>query len=149
MDSSETLSVPGTADGAARVAEAVRAWSNGQDLSADTRDRLLTVLDELLSNVVRHAAPQQPTPIEVKVSCGDGTLEARVSDEAAPFNPLLLPGPDTTSPLDSRQPGGLGVALVKALSDDVRYERAGHRNEVTVSWRLTGDRRGTRPERKL
>jgi serine/threonine-protein kinase RsbW len=147
MGSSEILSVPGTAEGAARAAEAVRAWSDRQPLSADTRDRLLTVLDELLSNVVRHAAAQQPTPIEVKVSCGDGTLEARVADEAAPFNPLLLPAPDTTSPLDRRRPGGLGVALVKALSDGVRYERAGNRNEITVYWRLTDDRRGDRPER--
>jgi anti-sigma regulatory factor (Ser/Thr protein kinase) len=147
MGSSETLSIPGTAEGAARAADAVRAWSDRHRLAADTRDRLLTVLDELLSNVVRHAVPRQPTAIEVTVSCDDGVLEARVADEAAPFNPLALPVPDTTSPLDTRQPGGLGVALVRALSDGVRYERAGNRNEVTVSWRLTHDPRDERPER--
>jgi serine/threonine-protein kinase RsbW len=72
------------------------------------------------------------------VRCEPGRLEARVADEAAPFNPLLLPPPDTTTPLELRQPGGLGIALVKALSDTVEYARANNRNQVTVSWRLDG-----------
>ena len=138
MAASETLTVPATMDGVANATDSVRVWSESQRIDSDTRKRLLTVLDELLSNVVRHGMDGRAGTIEVRVVCEAGRLEARVADEAAPFNPLLLPPPDTTAPLDLRQPGGLGIALVKALSDAVKYERANNRNQVTVSWRLDG-----------
>jgi serine/threonine-protein kinase RsbW len=136
MSPSATLVVPPTLDGLASASDAVRSWSERQAVDADTVKRLLTVLDELLSNVVRHGDLDGAGTIEVKVSCRDGLLEAQVSDEAAPFNPLLQPPPDTTTPLEQRRPGGLGIALVKALSDGVRYERRDNRNQLTVSWRL-------------
>jgi serine/threonine-protein kinase RsbW len=138
MAATETLSVPATMDGVVTATDSVRAWLEHQTLDSDTRKRLLTVLDELLSNVVRHAANGETGTIEVRVLCEAGRLEARVTDEAAPFNPLLLPPPDTTAPLEERQLGGLGIALVRALSDAVEYERANDRNHVTVSWRLDG-----------
>ena len=138
MSESETLVVPATLDGLASASDAIRSWSELQQVDGDTLKRLLTVLDELLSNVVRHGVQDGTGSIEVKVSCHDGLLEAQVTDEAAPFNPLLQPAPDTTAPLEHRQPGGLGIALVKALSDGVRYERTGNRNQLTVSWRLEG-----------
>jgi serine/threonine-protein kinase RsbW len=138
MAASETLSVPATVEGVATATDSVRVWSEGQRIDSDTRKRLLTVLDELLSNVVRHGMNGRSGTIEVMVRCEAGRLEARVADESAPFNPLLLPPPDTTAPLQERQPGGLGIALVKALSDAVEYERANNRNQVTVSWRLDG-----------
>jgi anti-sigma regulatory factor (Ser/Thr protein kinase) len=138
MAAMETLSVPATMEGVATATDSVRAWSEHQHLDSDTRKRLLTVLDELLSNVVRHGLNGQSGTIEVTVRCEADRLEARVIDEAAPFNPLQLPPPDTTAPLEERQLGGLGIALVRALSDAVEYERANNRNQVTVSWRLDG-----------
>ena len=145
MDQTATLSVPATPAGIGQAAEALRAWSDRQGLAVAARDRLLTVLDEVLSNIARHSlrgptGPTGPTGqvgwIEVHVACRDGVLEARVVDQAAPFNPLLVPPPDTSRPLCERTPGGLGIALVRALTDDVRYERAGDRNHLTMTWRL-------------
>ena len=136
MSASETLVVPATLDGLASASDAIRTWSELQEVDADTLKRLLTVLDELLSNVIRHGVQDGSGSIEVKVSCKDGLLQAQVTDQAAPFNPLLQPAPDTTGSLEQRRPGGLGIALVKALSDGVHYERAGDRNQLTVSWHL-------------
>ena len=63
-------------------------------------------------------------------------LTAEVADDAGPFNPLLVPAPDTTSPLEVRQPGGLGIALVRALTDDLTYERRDDRNRLIMTWRV-------------
>jgi anti-sigma regulatory factor (Ser/Thr protein kinase) len=62
-------------------------------------------------------------------------VEVTVADDGPAFNPLLQPEPDTTLPLASRQPGGLGITLIKSLMDDVRYERT-DRNILTVRKRL-------------
>jgi serine/threonine-protein kinase RsbW len=62
-----------------------------------------------------------------------------IVDQAEAFNPLLAPPPDTSSPLDERKPGGLGIALVRQLMDDTRYERRNDRNYFTMRWRPDAD----------
>ena len=72
-------------------------------------------------------------------------LEAEVVDTAAPFDPLAAPPPDTASALDVRRPGGLGVALVRSLMDQVRYESRGDGNHLILTWRLRPDLSGPAP----
>src|SRR5947207_5237565 len=56
---------------------------------------------------------------EVTIDLGfrvrEKALEVVITDDAAPFNPLEAPTPDTTSSLDDRAVGGLGLMLVKEL----------------------------------
>ncbi len=61
----------------------------------------------------------------------------RVEDDAVAFNPLEREAPDLNAPLEDRPIGGLGVHLVRKLMDDVRYERAGARNILTMRKRAT------------
>lgn len=56
-------------------------------------------------------------------------------DDAPPFDPQKTRTPDTTSPIEERTPGGLGIALIESLMHEVRYERRGERNHLTLSWR--------------
>ena len=74
--------------------------------------------------------------IDVTLSREGDSVRAEVADDASPFNPLLAPSPDISAALDARQPGGLGIALVRGLTDDVRYERRGGHNRLTLTWRV-------------
>jgi anti-sigma regulatory factor (Ser/Thr protein kinase) len=116
--------------------DALEAWSDRERLSDAARRRMLTALDEILSNVVRHAVRDETAIIEMVLSRDGNLVQVEVVDSAGPFNPLLVPPPDTTSPLESREPGGLGIALVRALTDEVRYERREDRNRLTMMWRV-------------
>jgi anti-anti-sigma factor len=69
-------------------------------------------------------------------------VEVTVADDGPAFNLLLQPEPDVTSPLQTRQPGGLGISLVKSLMDEVRYERT-NRNVLTIRKRLIREPRDT------
>jgi serine/threonine-protein kinase RsbW len=133
---SQTLAVEGTPAGVRKAVDALQAWSDRERLSDAARRRLLTALDEILSNVVRHGLGNRPGVIEVTVSHKGAVLQAEVADPAPPFNPLLAPPPDTSSPLEERQPGGLGIALVRALTDELAYERRDDRNRLTMTWRV-------------
>jgi serine/threonine-protein kinase RsbW len=133
---SQTLAVEGTQAGIQKAVDALQAWSDRERLSDAARRRLLTALDEILSNVVRHGLAERPGLIEVTLSREGDVLKAEVADDARPFNPLLAPPPDTTSPLEARQPGGLGIALVRALTDAMEYERRDDRNRLIMTWRV-------------
>jgi anti-sigma regulatory factor (Ser/Thr protein kinase) len=132
----QTLAVQGTVTGVRDAVDALEAWSDRERLSDAARRRMLTALDEILSNVVRHAMPSDSAVIEMILSRDGNLVRVEVVDDARPFNPLLVPPPDTSSPLEQREPGGLGIALVRALTDEVRYERRGDRNRLTMTWRV-------------
>ena len=140
-----TLTVPSTLHGVRDAVDAADRWCTARDVPAPIRRRVLTALDEIVSNVVRHGPPSQgfggtgsgPDAIAVAFG-GDGTIVlVSVADSGPPFDPLSLPPPDTAAPLDARRAGGLGIALVRALADEVRYERRDGRNHLSMTWRIS------------
>jgi serine/threonine-protein kinase RsbW len=136
MAAQETVSVPGSLAGVHQAIDAFEAWSDGQGVPAEARRSLFTSIDEILSNIVRHGLQGQAGEIDLVFSRHADAIAIEVVDRAAPFNPLLASAPDTTAPLEERQVGGLGIALVRALVDDVCYERREDRNHLTITWRL-------------
>jgi anti-sigma regulatory factor (Ser/Thr protein kinase) len=49
-------------------------------------------------------------------------------DCGRPFDILAAPPPDLTVDLDQREPGGLGVPLIRAMVDEASYKREANRN---------------------
>jgi anti-sigma regulatory factor (Ser/Thr protein kinase) len=96
----------------------------------DTVVRSLQVaLDELLTNVIMHAA-QADGPIELQLARSAGALDVTIRYVADPFDPTVSKGmPAATSIADS-QMGGLGIPLVQALMDEFRHEYVDGRNVV-------------------
>lgn len=136
----QTVSVPGTTAGVSRAAAAFDEFCKDQGIPADTRWRFQVVLDEILSNIVRHGYRGQDGTIGLTFSHDRRTLTVQIVDTAPPFDPRDAPAADTTSPLETRRPGGLGVRFAESLLDGLSYERLGEENHVKLSWTLHADR---------
>ena len=94
-------------------------------------------LDEVLTNIISYAyndKAQHEIRIRFKVS-GD-MLEAVIEDDGAPFDPLAIPAPDVSVPLQERRVGGVGIHFVRSLMDEVAYDRAGARNRLVLRKRF-------------
>jgi serine/threonine-protein kinase RsbW len=130
------------------VADALDAFCAAEGLPEDVAWRLRVALDEIVANIVAHGAfsahaaetragtpPEEESALDVWFHREDRLVEVTVADDGPAFDPLARPDPVVTLPLDSRQPGGLGIALVKALMDEVRYERT-TRNVLTIRKRI-------------
>jgi sigma-B regulation protein RsbU (phosphoserine phosphatase) len=108
--------------------------------SVVTQRRFALAFDELLSNIIKYAySANEGRVIECEVARRGGAIEAVITDNGVPFNPLELSEPDTALSLETREIGGLGVLLVREMFDDVRYERRDSRNITTIVQRLTED----------
>ncbi len=83
--------------------------------------RFALAFDEVVSNIAAYG--QARGPIRVRVRVVGGEIRATVVDDGVAFNPLLLPNPDTTSGIDARPIGGLGIFLVRKTMDRVAYRR--------------------------
>jgi anti-sigma regulatory factor (Ser/Thr protein kinase) len=51
-----------------------------------------------------------------------------IADDGPPFDPTTRPDPNVEAPLAEREPGGLGLMLIRRMVDQVRYRREGERN---------------------
>ncbi len=105
-------------------------------IAGDAVWRLKVALDEVLSNVVKHSYGEAAGVIEVRFVLNAQELEITIIDDGQECDPLAGAPPDTTSPLESREPGGLGVYLVKQLSDRVAYTRRDGRNYLVFAKRV-------------
>src|SRR5690349_20569488 len=96
----------------------------------DTVVRSLQVaLDELLTNVIMHAA-QASGPIELQLARSAGALDVTIRYVADSFDPTVSKSASAASSIADSQIGGLGIPLVRALMDDFRHEYVDGRNIV-------------------
>lgn len=123
----------GIADVAALVDDLAARLGLTKDVVADVQ----VALDEVLSNIARHGARDGRTPVvSVRLRIDADAVEVEVEDDGRPFNPLSLPSPDLTAPLEERRPGGLGVHFVRRLMTDVGYSFVDNRNRLVLRRRL-------------
>lgn len=93
---------------------------------------IVQAVDESVTNAIEHGYAGRDGDVEVAVDQQGRSLIVRLRDRAAPFDPTLVPDPDTTLPLDQRPLGGMGVFLTRALTDAVKYRRTKEGNELTL-----------------
>jgi serine/threonine-protein kinase RsbW len=117
-----------------RLTEFVTKFSQLHGLPDDERARLLVIFDELLSNVVTYGYEGAVSEgrIEAALSLEGNRLIMEFVDNGRPFDPLTTPLPDVDLPLAERPIGGVGIAIVRALVDEIGYTREGNHNRLIL-----------------
>ena len=82
---------------------------------------VILAVDEAVSNIIAHGYQGQEGTVEIEVGQERDALVIRVRDEAAPFDPTIVPAPDVTLPLEQRIPGGLGIHLIRQIMDEMTH----------------------------
>ncbi len=107
--------------------------------------RLELAIEEATSNICGHAyleeasinrmsyAYQKHSAYTVAITNKPDAFTVRMTDSGVAFNPLLVALPDVSLPVEVRQADGLGILLMRNMVDDVRYERTGGRNILTLA----------------
>ncbi len=98
---------------------------------------MLLTVDDLLNNIVSYAYKDEDIHhISVVVKLSSSRVSVSLSDDGIPFNPFGAEVPNTSTPLEGREEGGLGIHLVRSLMDEYDYERRAGQNIVTIAKRL-------------
>ena len=120
-----------------QLADAIAQFGARNDLPAKRVGDLQLVMEELVVNAITHGFPQggQHT-IHIELRFEDECISARITDDGIPFNPLQAKPPDTTQSVADRPIGGLGIHLVKMISDKLDHRREGNTNILQVQIRL-------------
>ena len=96
-------------------------------------------LEEVLVNVFRHGYKgiDRNSLVNVQVNSDGRIVVAQIVDNAMHFDPFnSIHEPDTISPIEDRPLGGVGIHLIKELSDEFEYTPLPEGNKIVLSKRV-------------
>jgi len=124
----------------ARVQQATDEFVDKTNIGVAATQKMGITLDELLNNTISYGFDDpRGHEIHVNIELNNDHISLRVSDDGVPFNPFTHRDPDTSLSIEEREIGGLGVMLVKKLTDSQAYQRLSDRNVVTLTIELKPD----------
>lgn len=117
------------------VTDRINAFVQGLD--PHKISELDVILDEILNNYVSYAFDAVKKPqIDIEARLDRDVVQLSFVDNGALFDPLQQQTPAATNVLDRQ--GGLGITLVKSLSDSIHYRVFEGKNHLTITKTLKG-----------
>ena len=122
-----------------RVSRTMAEFWAESGLPAELEGDVNLALEEMLANVILHGYQDQSEHnIAVSLEANGGEVRVAIEDDGVPFNPLEAPEVDTTTSLVDRLIGGLGIHLVRKVTDGLEYKRLGDKNLFTLKKKIHG-----------
>jgi len=92
--------------------------------------------EEAVVNVFKYAYRHGEGKVRLRCMEDGDRFVIEVTDWGVPFDATALPDPDLT--LEERPVGGLGIYLIKKMTDEMRYTREDGRNILRLFIRKEG-----------
>lgn len=120
-----------------RLAREITNFSEDNNLSKQIANDLNLCLEEVVTNIISYGYKDSAIhDIIVNLRLNDNEIEIEVIDDALAFDPLINPEPDIKKPLEERPIGGLGIFLVKKLTDEIKYIREKNHNVLKMKKKI-------------
>ncbi len=131
------IKVPNKLSALASANQTLTEFGRHHGLPDNVLHNLNLALGEILTNIISYGYTDSGEhQITVRLTVEPGEMRVEVEDDGQPFNPLEAPEPDTTKPLEDRTVGGLGVHLVRKLTDGLEYQRYEGKNLLVMKKHL-------------
>jgi anti-sigma regulatory factor (Ser/Thr protein kinase) len=113
----------------------VAAFVREHGVAPDEASRILILLEELITNLTKYGYSDRAEcgRAEIVLALNSGRLEIEFTDDGCAFDPFSGEPPKLEMPLETRTPGGLGLHILRSLTDEARYERRNGNNVIRLS----------------
>lgn len=113
--------------------EFTRRFYDRERIAAEDRLALDFCVEEIFTNFVKYNAGN-PNDIELELERYGSRLTARLTDfDVECFDVTQVPPLDTDRPIEAREPGGLGVHIVRRMAHELTYDYTNRRSRITVT----------------
>lgn len=110
-----------------------------EGIGADARYAVEFTVEELFTNMVKYN-PAGSGRIVLEIDRDGSYLECRLSDpDSGFFDVTAAPDADVNAGAEQREPGGLGLHLIRRMVESLDYDYSSRRSRITFRKRLGGD----------
>ena len=125
----ESISVIPDEDSRKAVAAFADSLSAKLEIIPKIANKINIVFDEIYANIVNYSKASNAS---VSYKIENGKLCLTFADNGVPYNPLKADEPDTTLSAEEREIGGLGIFMVKKMTESMQYEYTDNKNILTL-----------------
>jgi len=106
------------------IKQQVCAAARSAGWRSDDLDRLELVLEEAVMNIISYSygSGRGELQLELRTEGGEG-LRLLLQDWGVAFDPTSVVHPECSGSLEERSIGGIGLPLMQALTENMRYRR--------------------------
>ncbi|MDY6315380.1 MAG: SpoIIE family protein phosphatase [Clostridia bacterium] len=88
-------------------------------------NKVSIAVDEIYSNIINYSGADLAT---ISYEIKDGRLYMTFTDDGIPYNPIKAEEPDVTLSAEERKIGGLGIFMVKKMTESMEYTYEDEKN---------------------
>ena len=124
-----------------KVAQFIEEIGEELGLSMELQMNLNLVMEEMVTNVIFYAYPQdEEADIELLAKSDGKELTCVLSDQGKEFDPTAKEDNDLSVNPAERELGGMGIFIVKNIMNKVTYQRLEGKNLLTMTKGITDDK---------
>jgi anti-sigma regulatory factor (Ser/Thr protein kinase) len=100
-------------------------------------------VEELFTNMVKYSTTSAAA-VDIELKRVDDGVEVTLTDhDVEPFDVTRAPDADVGAPVEQRRPGGLGLHLIRRMTDAIEYEYTEASRQSRIMFRKTGTKAAT------
>ena len=124
-----SISIVPDAESFTAVSAFADSLSDKLEILPKIANKINIVIDEIYANIVKYSKATRAT---ICYSIDNNKLRISFTDNGTIYNPLEAIEPDTTLSAEEREIGGLGIFMVKKMTDSMEYEYTDGKNILTL-----------------
>ena len=124
-------------DSLSEISEFLKDFVAAQDIGPEHLESVTLATEELFTNMLKYGGGKGEIPIALERT--DRELSVSLTDfDVEEFDITKVPEVRVDRPLAEREPGGLGIHLVKKMMDRIEYNYVDRRGTTTFFKKLDG-----------
>ncbi len=115
------------------LTRSVRTFLASINISSKTIYKVDLILEEMITNIIKYGYDDDKIhQIEVNLNITAEYIRIRIIDDGNEFDSVMSPNPDINIPLEKMKIGGLGIFIIKNISNNIKYKRHKKKNVLRV-----------------
>jgi anti-sigma regulatory factor (Ser/Thr protein kinase) len=117
----------------------IRKTMKDAGVADDAAGRVELAAEEVFVNIALYAYKGNEPRGDISIRCDASpeTVFLEFADGGTPFNPLERKAPDISLAAEEREPGGLGIFMIRKIMDAIEYRREEGKNVLSMSKNIT------------
>jgi len=132
----ENFQITSTMDGLNDLRLQLERIASAWSLSRRQLFEINLVMEEICMNYIEHTENAERSCIGVGLVLENSTLFITITDAGPEFDPTKVAAPDVCLPAQKREPGGLGLYLVRHYINKISYKRINGTNVLFMEKKL-------------
>lgn len=126
-----TLEIDATIDNMPAALQFIDDELTKNNVSEMQKMQMAIVAEEIYANVAHYAYPDKTGKVKINIHVGKDIIMEFI-DSGIEYNPLSHQTPNLLSSAEERDIGGLGIVMVKAMTDNLYYRYANKQNILSL-----------------